>query len=263
MVETGRSFVIPFIFRRLTCLSALLVVAGASLGTIPAHAQHVTNSGASRSAASDQASPEEPKGVPEWGIASDELEPDPAIRFGVLDNGMRYAVRSHVRGSGEISMRLLINAGALEEEEDEQGAAHFVEHMAFNGSTNIPEGELVPMLERLGLAFGPDTNAETGISFYRMRENMSPRFRTLLLALGGASLCLLLLTCANLANLLLARAASRERELAVRAALGAGRERLMRQLVTESVALAVLGGAGGIGVAIVWFALPDKNSENP
>ena len=95
----------------------------------------------------------------------------------------------------------------------------------------------------------PDTNAETGISFYRMRENMSPRFRTMLLALGGASLCLLLLTCANLANLLLARAASRERELAVRAALGAGRERLMRQLVTESVALAVLGGAAGIGVA--------------
>jgi predicted permease len=101
----------------------------------------------------------------------------------------------------------------------------------------------------------PDTNAETGISFYRMRDNMSPRFRTMLLALGGASLCLLLLTCANLANLLLARAASRERELAVRAALGAGRERLMRQLVTESVALAVLGGAAGIGVAIVCIPL--------
>ena len=101
----------------------------------------------------------------------------------------------------------------------------------------------------------PDTNAETGISFYRMRENMSPRFRTMLLALGGASLCLLLLTCANLANLLLSRAASRARELAVRAALGAGRERLMRQLVTESVALAVLGGAAGIGVAIVCIPL--------
>ena len=101
----------------------------------------------------------------------------------------------------------------------------------------------------------PDTNAETGISFYRMRENMSPRFRTMLLGLGGASLCLLLLTCANLANLLLARAASRERELAVRAALGAGRERLMRQLITESVAIAVLGGAAGIGVALVCIPL--------
>jgi len=95
----------------------------------------------------------------------------------------------------------------------------------------------------------PETNAETGISFFRMRDNMSPAFRLMLLALGGASLCLLLLTCANLANLLLARAAARERELAVRAALGAGRERLMRQLVTESLILTLLGGAAGLLVA--------------
>lgn len=95
----------------------------------------------------------------------------------------------------------------------------------------------------------PGTNAETGISFFRIRENMSPRFRLMLMALGGASLCLLLLTCANLANLLLARAAARERELAVRAALGAGRERLMRQLVTESLILTLLGGLAGLGVA--------------
>src|SRR5215204_3748068 len=114
--------------------------------------------------------------------------------------------------------------------------------------------ELATIAERLSRDY-PDSNAETGISFYRMRDNMAPRFLVMLLALGGASLCLLLLTCANLANLLLARAASRERELAVRAALGAGRERLMRQLVTESVALAVLGGAAGLGVAIVCIPL--------
>jgi predicted permease len=95
----------------------------------------------------------------------------------------------------------------------------------------------------------PDTNEETGISFFRIRDNMSPRFRLMLMAVGGASLCLLLLTCANLANLLLARAAARERELAVRAALGAGRERLMRQLVTESLILTLLGGAAGLLVA--------------
>ena len=95
----------------------------------------------------------------------------------------------------------------------------------------------------------PETNAETGISFYRMRDDMSPRFRLMLTALGGATLCLLLLTCANLANLLLARAAAREREMAVRAALGAGRERLVRQLITESVILTLLGGAAGVVVA--------------
>jgi putative ABC transport system permease protein len=114
--------------------------------------------------------------------------------------------------------------------------------------------ELDGISVRLGRQY-PDTNADTGISFYRMRENMSPRFRLMLIALGGASLCLLLLTCANLANLLLARAASRERELAVRAALGAGRERLMRQLITESVTLALLGGATGVALATAGIPL--------
>src|SRR5829696_9075775 len=108
--------------------------------------------------------------------------------------------------------------------------------------------ELVSLMARLANDY-PQTNAETGVSFYRMRDNMSPRFRTMLTALGGATLCLLLLTCANLANLLLARAAARERELAVRAALGAGKQRLVRQLITESVILTLLGGAAGIGLA--------------
>ena len=114
--------------------------------------------------------------------------------------------------------------------------------------------DLEVIAARLGRDY-PETNAETGISFFRMRENMSPRFRLMLTALSGASLCLLLLTCANLANLLLARAAARERELAVRAALGAGRGRLMRQLVTESLILTVLGGAAGLLVAVAGVPL--------
>jgi predicted permease len=108
--------------------------------------------------------------------------------------------------------------------------------------------ELQLIADRLARDY-PDANADSGISFFRMRDNMAPRFRLMLLALGGASLCLLLLTCANLANLLLARAASHERELTVRAALGAGRARLVRQLVTQSAILTLLGGAAGILVA--------------
>jgi predicted permease len=109
--------------------------------------------------------------------------------------------------------------------------------------------ELTSLAARLAREY-PQTNAETGISFFRLQDQMSPRFLLMLIALGGATLCLMLLTCANLANLLLARAAARERELAVRAALGAGKKRLVRQLITESVVLTLLGGAAGILVAV-------------
>lgn len=101
-------------------------------------------------------------GVPAWGIASSEIAADPAIRFGTLPNGMRYAIMRHDSPKGEASVRFAIRVGVKDEADAEAGAAHFVEHMAFNGSKGIPEGKLLPMLERLGLAFGADTNAETG-----------------------------------------------------------------------------------------------------
>jgi zinc protease len=96
-----------------------------------------------------------------WRYADTDLAPDPAIRFGVLPNGMRYAIRKNATPPGTAVMRMLINVGSTAEAEDERGLAHFIEHMAFNGTTNVPEGEMVKILERLGLAFGADTNAFT------------------------------------------------------------------------------------------------------
>jgi putative ABC transport system permease protein len=110
--------------------------------------------------------------------------------------------------------------------------------------------ELTLIADRLARQY-PQTNEDTGISFFRMRDNMSPRFRLMLLSLSGASLALLLLTCANLANLLMARAAAHERELAVRAALGAGRQRLIRQQITQSIVLTLIGGALGVLMAVL------------
>lgn len=104
-------------------------------------------------------------GVPAWNIPSTDLPADPDVVFGVLPNGMRYAIKHNTNPAGEAAVRFAISAGAREEADAENGAAHFVEHMAFNGSTGIPEGQLLPMLERLGLAFGADTNATTGLDF--------------------------------------------------------------------------------------------------
>jgi putative ABC transport system permease protein len=114
--------------------------------------------------------------------------------------------------------------------------------------------ELALVARRLEQQY-PKENAETGALVVGLRDEVSERARLLVLALCGASLCILLLACANLASLLLARATHRARELAVRAALGAGRERLVRQLVTESITLAALGGAVGVGLAVAGVPL--------
>jgi len=97
-----------------------------------------------------------------WPQAASDLAPDPAVRFGVLANGMRYAVMRNATPAGQSSLRLRIGSGSLEESDAERGLAHVLEHMSFKGSTHVQAGEMVKILERKGLAFGPDTNAATG-----------------------------------------------------------------------------------------------------
>jgi len=99
--------------------------------------------------------------APGWPQASSDVPADPAVRFGRLPNGMRYAIMANDTPPQQAALRLNIDAGSLSENEEQLGLAHFLEHMAFNGSTNIPEGEMTRRLERLGLSFGGDTNAFT------------------------------------------------------------------------------------------------------
>ena len=102
-------------------------------------------------------------GIPAWGLTSSDLPADPSVLFGILPNGMRYALKRNETPKGAAVIRFAFDVGMRDTPPEQGGAAHFLEHMAFNGSTNIPEGELVKRLERLGLAFGADTNAETGL----------------------------------------------------------------------------------------------------
>ncbi len=103
-----------------------------------------------------------PAAQPAWAHEVVQRAPDPAVRFGRLPNGLRYALQHNETPKDGVAMRMRIGAGSLQERDDEQGLAHFLEHMAFRGSVQVPDGEVVHMLQRQGLSFGPDTNAFTG-----------------------------------------------------------------------------------------------------
>src|SRR5271165_3270367 len=101
----------------------------------------------------------------------------------------------------------------------------------------------------------PKENQDVGLSVISLREELSKQSRMLLMALCGAALCVLIITCANLANLLLVRSLARRKEFSIRVSLGANRRNLLRQLFTESTLLGLAGGLGAIGVATATLPL--------
>ena len=117
-------------------------------------------------------------------------------------------------------------------------------------SIDQARADLGRVAEQLARVY-PRENARSGVTLVSLRDVVPQQSRVALLTLVGASACVLLIACSNLASLFLARALSRRRELAVRTALGAGRERLARQLMTETGVLAAAGGVLGVGIALV------------
>lgn len=93
---------------------------------------------------------------------SEPLPLDPKVKVGKLENGLTYYIRQNKRPEQKVELRLVLNAGSINEDDDQQGLAHMAEHMAFNGTKNFKKNEIVSFLQDIGVGFGSDLNAYTG-----------------------------------------------------------------------------------------------------
>ena len=96
-----------------------------------------------------------------WPHDASDLKPDPTLTFGILDNGLRYIIMPNHEPKNRVAMHLDIQAGSLFETDEQRGLAHYLEHMAFNGTTHYPPGTLISYFQSIGMGFGADTNAHT------------------------------------------------------------------------------------------------------
>ena len=110
--------------------------------------------------AQQQPSPAAPPAAATLGL-DQKVPVEPAITVGTLPNGLRYYIRANKQPLNRAELRLVVKAGSILEEDDQQGLAHFVEHMGFNGTKNFPGEEVVKFLQSTGMRFGADVNAST------------------------------------------------------------------------------------------------------
>lgn len=96
-----------------------------------------------------------------WAHELSEFKPDARVVWGKLENGLRYAILPNSNPKGRVYLQLYVAAGSVHEREDERGLAHFVEHMAFKGTTHFKKNDLIEYTQRHGMSFGGDTNAHT------------------------------------------------------------------------------------------------------
>lgn len=92
---------------------------------------------------------------------NDTLPVDTHVKIGKLSNGLTYYIRQNKKPSQKIELRLVVNAGSILEDDDQQGLAHLTEHMAFNGTTHFKKNDIVSFLQSIGVGFGSDLNAYT------------------------------------------------------------------------------------------------------
>jgi predicted permease len=166
------------------------------------------------------------------------LSGEPHLIIGVMPGGFRPIVA----GTAEIWRPLRLNMAT-----PSRGAVvlRTVARLAPGVAFEAAQAEATELAKRLEAAY-PQYNEKTGFNLTPLHDRVVGDIRPGLLALLGAVAFVLLIACANIANLLLARGSARGRELAVRAALGAGRARVVRQLLTESLLLAAMGGTAGL-----------------
>ncbi|MBN8806861.1 MAG: insulinase family protein [Sphingomonas sp.] len=135
-----------------------------SLGlTLPAIAQEVARKAVPAPVATTPTVRPEVDRSP-WLFKGSDITPDLNWHFGTLPNGLRYAVRKNGVPPGQVSIRVRIDAGSLYEDDNQQGYAHFMEHLVFRGSKYVADNEAKRTWQRLGATFGSDTNAETSFT---------------------------------------------------------------------------------------------------
>ena len=91
----------------------------------------------------------------------DPIPTDPNVKIGKLSNGLTYYIRKNAKPEDKVDLRLVVNAGSIQETDAQQGLAHFMEHMCFNGTKRFPKNELVNYLQSIGVKFGQHLNAYT------------------------------------------------------------------------------------------------------
>lgn len=149
------------------CVAIVAIIALGAFAVCSVRPTYAEGNGAMRGAVQNgemeqhvKMTPVTPSGY--WPHEQSDLLPDPQAMFGHLDNGFRFVLLPNGKPKDRTSLHLVIQAGSLNERDEERGIAHFLEHMLFNGSTHFPPGELVKYFQKIGMQFGPDANAHTG-----------------------------------------------------------------------------------------------------